>query len=78
MRYPSLWAGGTAAFSAASSVGWTDQGNGNDVTRSFCWWWSGHGSYKGWSHGNSQLPAAGFQNAGEGHPIDCANVYVEC
>jgi len=74
--YTNQWLGG--AIKSGPSTVWTDFGAANDCTRSFTWWWSGHGSYQGWSGGQTCTPAGSFQAAGEGHAIELVNVYVEC
>jgi hypothetical protein len=77
-RYNALWGTGTVMWSVTNYLNWQDAGEANDITRSFCWTYTGHQGYQGWSHGNTGLPTAGFQAAGELHPITLANVYVLC
>ena len=77
-RYPQMWGKGPSTHSVLDTYGWLDIGETNDSKRSFTWTWDAHGGYQGYSHGNTGIPTAGFQNSSEGHPITLANVYVLC
>ena len=80
-RYNSAFLGGGLNTNWGSGSNWTDTlnyGGGNDCQRTFTWSWGGHGSWQGWSGGSSCTPAGSFQNGGEGHAINLANVYIEC
>lgn len=48
---------------------------GNDGTRTFTWWWSGHGDFRGWSAGQSVT--SGFQAGSEGHAIQNVQIYAK-
>jgi hypothetical protein len=71
---------GAISGTTPDTAGWTDMGQytGNDCSRIFTGWWSGHGSWQGWSGGASCTPAGSFQNTTEGHALQLVNCYMEC
>ena len=77
-RYTALWGAGSSQYSVTNVNTWRDFSPANDITRSFCWTYSSHGGYQGWSHGNNAVPSGSFQFSNETHAITRANVYVEC
>ena len=46
----------------------------NCTSRLFTWQWDGHGSYHGWSSGQSEF--RGFQNTNEGHAIQFTQLWL--
>jgi hypothetical protein len=82
-RYTSLWKGGTLTGTTPDTAGFTDMGQytGNDCSRIFTGWWSGHASNnQGWSGGASCTPAGGLQASvgATGHSLQLVNCYMEC
>lgn len=74
-RYSSHWYNGTNTNNGFNNP-CRDYIPANDATRTFTWWWSGHGDYRGWSAGNSTC-SPGFQNGGECHCIQNVQIYVK-
>lgn len=72
-RYSSNWWNGTNTHSA-TGTNISDYMPANDATRTFTWWWSGHGSFRGWSAGSTVT--SGFQAGGEGHAIQNVQIYA--
>jgi hypothetical protein len=72
-RYLTQWMTGTqmGPYARGLSDNYFDC---NCTSRLFTWQWGGHGSYHGWSSGQSEW--RGFVNAGEGHAIQFVQLWM--